>query len=184
MMYGEDYQSSLSRSSGSQLVYGNKLAIEDHDLQDAHEHRLPSPVPGESVSLSSTLPRIASQADGTSTLQSLPRIASQADGTSTLQSLHVAQVVPTPRPSTVSPTRGTSSGIDNIESGSSSGDESQTDSDIINSINSTDLGDNDHLGSRSRNYHSFRLNTPEQRQRQASVTPNSYATFRLQQSKC
>ena len=143
MMYGEDYQSSLSRSSGSQLVYGNKLAIEDH------EHRLPSPEPGESVSLSSTL----------------PRIAGQADGTSTLQSLHVAQVVPTSRPSTVSLTRGTSSGIDNTESGSSSGDE-----------------DSGHLGSRSRNYRSFRLNTLEQRQRQARVTPNSYATFRLQQS--
>ena len=167
-MSGEDYQSSLSRSSGSQSVYGNRIAIEDHDLQDTHEHSLPSLLPGESVSLSSTL----------------PRIASQADGTSTLQSLRVARVVPTPRPSTVSPTRGTSSGIDNIESGSSSGDESQTDSDIINSINSTDLGDNGHLGSRLRNYHSFRLNTPEQRQRQASVTPNSYATFRLQQSKC
>ena len=155
-----------SRSSESPPISHGSGTSEDADLQSTHELNLPSL--GESVSLSSTL----------------LRMANQSDGTSTLQSIRVAQVVPTPRPTSVPPAQRISFGNDNTENGSNSSDESETETGANSIGEGTDHRDGSHFTSHSRNYLSFRLNTLQTRQKQARVIPNDYTRFWLQHSKC
>lgn len=134
---------------------------------------------------------LAPAASGTTSPSSiaLPRTPSPAqshgDGSSTLgRSLHVARVVPTPRPATSSPAT-----QENAEQAgynySSSDDEPESDHDADAEHSVGDgLGNGDHFGDRARHHQSFRLNAQQRsQQRQARVIPNRYASIRLRTSK-
>ena len=133
---------------------------------------LTSPAAGTISPSSTALPRTPSPAQ------------SQGDGGSTLgRSLHVARVVPTPRPATSSPVT-----QDNNEQAgnnySSSDDESESDHDADAEQGGGDHGNGDYFGDRARYHQSFRLNAQERsQQRQARVIPNRYASIRLRTSK-
>ena len=135
---------------------------------------------------------LAPAADGTVSPSStaLPRTPSPAqshgDGGSTLgRSLHVARVVPTPRPATSSPA--TQENTEQAGYNSSSSDdepESDHDADAERGQAGGDLGNGGHFGNRARHHQSFRLNAQQQsQQRQARVIPNRYASIRLRTSK-
>ena len=140
--------------------------------QSTQDQNFLAPVAGGTISPSSTLlPRTPSPAQ------------SHGDGGSTLgRSLHIARVVPTPRPATSSPD--TQENTEQASNNYSSSDESESDQNADTELAGGDVGNGHHFGDRARHHQSFRLNAQERsQQRQARVIPNRYASIRLRTSK-
>lgn len=162
-------------SSLSSVSVSGSSPLGGHGVEDSHESQnVQQPdrnllYPGDANSQAST------------TIPRTPTSMSQSSQGG-LSTLRVARVIPTPRSPTHSPAEGSS---EHYDSNYSSSDDSESDSAANSDGEGGDLGESDQNFRRAhRDHRSIRLNTLENRQRQAArVIPNRYASIRLRQSK-